>query len=343
MGPARVIDAASARLPPGAFAFVMATGIVALAADGIGADPIGHALAWITALGLGALGAVLLHRLVRHGRLAWADLSDHRVAAGYFTLPAGICVTGAVRAAGGDSVWAGRFLAIGVVAWLGVTYAFWAGMIVRSGKPELTRAINGTWLVAVVATQAVAILAATVTEGGPLGSALAFGAVCAYLLGIALYAFIAPVLMYRLVFRDVTGPELVPDHWVNLGAAAISALAGATLCGLDGLLPAGIRPALMGATLLFWSVATWWLPLLLVLGAWRHGIRQHPLRYEARYWSLVFPLGMYSVASARVSEVFGQPILSRLAAVVAPVAISAWVLTFIGLLRVALRSIRRRS
>lgn len=337
------MHAASARLPPGAFAFVMATGIVALAADGIGVHRLGQGLGWVTLLGLGALGVGLLHRLVCHRRRAWADLSDHRVAAGYFTLPAGICVAGAVCAAGGASAWAGRLLVLGVLAWLGITYAFWAAMILRRGKPPLARAINGTWLVSVVATQAVVILAALVAPGRPSAGALAFAGVCVHLLGVALYAFIAPVLMYRLVFRDVTGPELVPDHWINMGAAAISALAGATLCGLDGLLPADIRPALLGGTLLFWAVATWWLPLLLVLGVWRHGIRRHPLRYEARYWSLVFPLGMYSVASARVSTVFEQPSLARLAMLVAPVAIAAWALTFTGLLRAGLRVVRGAS
>lgn len=333
----------SAELPPGAFAIVMATGIVAVAARVAGMPHLALGLSWLTLGALVALAAALTHRLVRHGRRALADLLDHRIAAGYFTVPAGVCVAGTQQAlVQGAALWSRRLLVVGVAAWLLVTYAFWTAMIIRRGKPTLTRAVNGTWLVAVVATQAVSILASTVapTVDG-YSDALVFGALCTYLLGVALYAFVAPLLLYRLVFRDVTREGLTPDHWINMGAAAITTLAGASLSGLDGLsMLESVRPVLMGATLLFWTVATWWIPLLVLLGLWRHGIRSRPIRYEARSWSLVFPLGMYPVATARVADVFGLPALAVVAEWAALVALGAWILTFVGLLRAGLRVAR---
>src|SRR5689334_6303609 len=55
--------------------------------------------------------------------------------------------------------------------------------------------------------------------------------------------------------------------------------------------------ALRSTGRLAWAFGTWWIPLLVVLGLWRH-VRQHgPLSYEPTLWSVVFPLGMYSVAT----------------------------------------------
>lgn len=337
------IDDVSAKLPPGAFAIVMATGIMAIAAHVIGMPRVALALSWLTLGALVALTAALAHRLVRHGRRALADLLDHRVAAGYFTIPAGVCVAGTQQAlVQGSVLWSRRLLVVGAAAWLLMTYAFWTAMIIRRGKPALTHAVNGTWLIAVVATQAVSILASTVAPTvGERGDALAFAALCTYLLGIALYAFVAPLLLYRLVFRDVTRAGMAPDHWINMGAAAITTLAGASLSSLGGLsMLESVRPLLAGATLLFWTVATWWIPLLVMLGLWRHGIRSHRIRYEARSWSLVFPLGMYSVATARAADVFDLAPLLIMAEWVAPVALGVWTLTFAGLLRAGVRLAR---
>jgi hypothetical protein len=42
---------------------------------------------------------------------------------------------------------------------------------------------------------------------------------------------------------------------------------------------------------------TWWVPLLVIIGVWRHARRHWPLTYDPALWSVVFPLGMYSVAT----------------------------------------------
>jgi tellurite resistance protein TehA-like permease len=90
-------------------------------------------------------------------------------------------------------------------------------------------------------------------------------------------------------------------------------------------------------TVMSWAMASWWLPLLLLLGAWRHLARRIPLRYDAEYWSLVFPLGMYTVATIRVADAIGWPHLRSLAHVTGAAALVAWALTFAGLLRLPLR------
>src|SRR5690242_5657864 len=83
-----------------------------------------------------------------------------------------------------------------------------------------------------------------------------------------------------------------------MGATAISVLAGAKLLGLPpGPLLAAFHPVLAGVSVILWAFGTWLVPLLVGLGVWRHLVRRMPLRYDPGLWSMVFPLGMYCVAS----------------------------------------------
>ncbi|MFC7512225.1 hypothetical protein ACFQV4_25930 [Streptomyces thermocarboxydus] len=51
-----------------------------------------------------------------------------------------------------------------------------------------------------------------------------------------------------------------------------------------------------------WSFCTWLIPLLLALGVWRHVLHRVPLHYETSLWSMVFPVGMYGVASRELER-----------------------------------------
>jgi hypothetical protein len=91
-------------------------------------------------------------------------------------------------------------------------------------------------------------------------------------------------------FERMTPEQLTPSYWINMGAAAIATLAGARLSSAVASDPilAVTRSYVICETLFFWSVASWWIPLLAGLTVWRHLIGRVRLVYQFDYWSWCF-------------------------------------------------------
>jgi len=333
-------------LPPAYFALVMATGIVSIAAHDFGLAALSLALYLFNLLAYATLLALTLRRAWRWPRLVFADLIDHRLGPGFFTSVAASCIlgtetllmTGSVRAAMG-------FLALGVVLRIGLTYTIFTAFTVKRDKPPLEQGITGAWLIAVVATQSIAVLASLIARAWPQPYRLElnFFALSMWLWGGMFYIWIISLIFYRYSFFAFAPSDLTPPYWINMGAMAISTLAGARLVQntpdapfLDSLLP-----FLKGFTVFYWATGTWWIPMLLVLGVWRHVIQRFPLRYDPLYWGAVFPLGMYTVATRQMQDALDLPFLAPLPRVMFPLALAAWTLAFVGLVGEA-RKLRRR-
>jgi tellurite resistance protein TehA-like permease len=142
------------------------------------------------------------------------------------------------------------------------------------------------------------------------------------------------MIFYRYTFFPLDPRQLAPPYWINMGAMAISALAGTIFAQNSTASPilTSIEPFVLGLTLLFWATATWWIPLLIALGIWRHLIRRVPLGYDVVYWSAVFPLGMYTACTHRLARTVDQPFLEVIPQYLFWVAFAAWIMTLVGLL-----------
>ena len=326
------------RLDPGCFALVMASGIVSVDASQHGMAGLARALFLFNLVAYAWLLVLTALRLARFRHAMVADFVDPSRGAGFLTLAAATSVLGSQCVL--VVSWPGLALGLaiaGALLWLALIYLFFAATITARLKPGFTRSINGGWLVAVVSTQALSALVALLAGHTPaLHDGWLFVALCLYLLGAALYLLIITLVVYRMVFFPMRAREFTPPYWIDMGALAVTTLAG-SLVVINT--PAGsplapLLPFVKGFTLFFWATASWWIPLLLILEAWRHVWRHVPLRYETDDWDIVFPIGMYTVGTFELARALKLDFLRAIPAIGVYVSLLAWLLVaLIGLRR----------
>lgn len=322
-------------LNPAYFALVMATGIVSIASFLLGMPQIAYGLFWLNVLAFAVLWLLYILRAVISPGCLLSDLFDHKRGVGFFTAVAASCVLGSqfliltgLRAVA-IALW---FL--GIFLWFFLTYVMFTSFAVKESKPTLSEGIHGGWLVSVVGTQSVALLGALLAEGfGPYREQVLFFALTMWLGGGMLYIWIISLIFYRYSFFPMSPADLAPPYWINMGAMAISTLAGVALISAVAYsqVLGQIVPFLKGFTLFFWATATWWIPMLISLGIWRHVYKRFPLSYDPMYWGAVFPLGMYTACTYRLALVLDASYLVIVPHVFIYIAQMAWLATFIGL------------
>lgn len=315
--------------PPAAFAFVMATGIVSAALIDAGWTLAAWILQWIATAALLVLLVGLLGRLVVHTTDAAADFRDPHKGFGYLTMVAAINVVGiGFHPVAPAVTWI--LAAISIPLWLFLAYGVPLSMMLRTEMGESLRPrllpVDGTWFLWVVSTQSISMAAASLASGGNTVRLLSDAAVAFWGIGIMLYLTLTTLVMLRLLTGGENLGGIVPTNWIFMGATAITVLAGSMILHLPADVPV---VQLAGATVggisyLLWAFGLWWVPLLVAFGFWHHVVRREPVHYSTALWSIVFPLGMFAVATFRFGTENDMALVAFVGDWATWVAVAAW-------------------
>lgn len=320
-------------LDPAYFGLPMSTGAIALASHALGNDAVARFFFGLNNAEIAVLGLLFLLRVVLYFPSFRKDLAAHNKGAGFLTIVAALCILGtehvllAPNASAALALWCAAF-----TAWLVLSYSFFILVTIRRSKPGLGQGIDGSWLLFVVSVQALSILGCLIApQASPYLRHALFAALFLYLLGCLFYVVVIGMIFYRTTFFHMRADEFKPSYWIDMGAAAITTLAGTMLA--DAMARHGIYtdfiPLLKLGSAFFWVAGTWWIPVILFLEIWRHTII--PLRYHAGHWSLVFPLGVYTLCTWELAGMLHLPVLQSIAWVFLRIAWLAWGITFVGM------------
>jgi tellurite resistance protein TehA-like permease len=285
----------------------MATSVVSVALRSDGQDRLSAILLVVAGMLWLILAAVFAERALRDRR-RWR--TDTRT-------PAALTAVAATAVLGSRLALAGWT----VVAWaLAAAAAALAALLLPRVLRGLGARADGSAFLIPVAVQSLAtVLAAIVATTRPRWPA-----------DVALVLLVAGVACYVVVlvrFDPRAIVDGVGDQWVLGGAAAITALAAASL-RLDGLAP----PV---TAVVAWTAWAWALLCLPVLVAGE--VARPRLRYDIRRWATVFPLGMYAAAAFALDDAEGVAVARLLAGVGVWIACAAWLVVAAAAVRARFR------
>ena len=312
---------------PDAFAAVMATGILSIAARNHYYAKLSDTLGVTASLGLVVLVvAVVVAAVATRRRLFW-DSTDPDVTLRLFTFVAACAVL--------DTRFSSNLVVLRILGV--VAFSAWLILMVLTTRNmsahrwvALRDRAHGAWELASVGTSGLTIVMAQVSyyTGHRWWLLIAMPI---WLVAIALYALMTWLILWRAVAERLDRDGFEPDSWILMGGLAIATLAGDHLYQqLSGWLADAVRMA----TVVTWAAATLWIPQLIYFGLHRISRRPEVLQLTGVWWSLVFPLGMYSVATDATAAELGLRSTQTVSLVFFWNALAVWlIVAAAGLLR----------
>lgn len=322
-------------LYPGYFALVMATGIISNGFFLLEFRTISDVMLAVNALAFAVLALMTVARGLVFSSEFWSDLTNPRQVFSYFSLVAAVNVFGSQLLLR-DHLTLGIILWLfSLVAWVPLSYFSFSVLTFRDTE-ENVGVLTGGWLIAIVGAESIAVLGGKLSaEVATAGDAIFVVSHGFWGIGILLYLIFVTLFSYRIFFFRVTADEMNPLFWVIMGAAAITVNAGSAMMTAQeqiGYL-ASVKPFVEGISLIFWAWATWWIPLLVIFGVWRHVVMKAPLEYSPMYWSMVFPIGMYTVATWQLAAADQFAFMKEIPRVTVWIALAVWLVVGAGLVR----------
>lgn len=322
-------------LYPGYFAMTMATGIISTGFFLHNNIFLSNTFMVITLATWLVMFFLYIWRLIKYPKIVYASLIDPKTTFVFFTFVAATNICGVLLHQHGYST-------LAIICWF-VAFGYWSILMYLSftalcfaHKDREVNIMHGGWLILIVGTQSLVLLGTKIA--GDFGEYAAYMMVEIHMLwalGIIFYAVLVTLFCYRIFFKTMMAEDYSPFMWVIMGAAAISANAGTRLLLTDPVIPmlAELHAVVQLMSIMLWTWATWWIPLLVIMGVWIHGYKKVPLIYNPMQWSVIFPLGMYAVATNNLALSSQFTPLLLLANGMLWVACGAWLILILALLK----------
>jgi tellurite resistance protein TehA-like permease len=327
---------ADVNLSPDVFSSVMATGVLSIAARDHHYSRISGTLGIVASLGLLILVVLVLATAAIKRRIVIWDVTDPDVTLRMFTFVAACAVLDS-RVASHPVV--ARILgAVALSSWL-VLIALTARNMSTRRWVELRDHAHGAWELASVGTSGLAIVMAQAAYH--TGHRWWLGiAVPVWVTAIGIYVLMTWLILWRAVAERQDRDGFEPDTWILMGALAIATLAGDYIYQLG---PSWLAGSVRTVTVITWVAATLWIAPLIYFGLHRISQRPEGLRFGGVWWTLVFPLGMYSVATDAMAAELRLWSMQTVSLVFFWNALAAWLIVVVAGLLGFRHTVRRRA
>jgi len=320
-------------LYPGYFAMTMATGIISVAFNLQNYSTLSELFYYITIISWFILTYLYTWRLIKFPKTVFENLLNPKTTFIFFTFVAATDIVGML-------LYQHKFTNLALACWA-IAFIYWSALmyfgfasLCFSHKDREVNIVHGGWLILIVGTQSLVLLGSKIaSELGDYAAYMMVEIHMLWALGMIFYAIFVTLFCYRIFFMNMQANDYSPLMWVVMGAAAISANAGSSLLLTDPIIEllVNLRPVVQMLSIMLWTWATWWIPLLVIIGIWKHFYHKVPLKYDPMQWSIVFPLGMYTVATNNLALSSEFSPLLYLSSIMLWIALFVWVIIMLSL------------
>lgn len=202
------------------------------------------------------------------------------------------------------------FWYIAISFWLAISLSSFSVLFLyrKFEDRKIEDILHGGWFFVTVGTQSTAFLGIVVAEHAVQHILfIQLFSFALWSIGAILYLTFMVFIFLRLIFYQFSRNAVVTPYWINIGAAALTALTSAILyrhISVTGGPFTDFLSFLKGITLFFWSIGLWWLPFLVILAIRKQAYSNDGLMFTVGYWEVVFSLGLYSYSTIHMIGLF---------------------------------------
>lgn len=312
-------------LSPSNFAFVMATGALALAFFKTGWTLLFEIFLFMGLVGYTILTVLFILRAYFLKSQLIDDFKDIQKMFRYLTFSAGSSALAMGFSLNGNEA-IGLYLGcIGAFSFILMTYTLFCALFFHIHAS--IQAISPFWLLLAIASNSSGIVITTLWNSKMLiHPSTLLMAFCFWSFGVFIYGIFMGLNLFRMIFFPFSGKDMDPCYWTCMGAAAIAVVDGGQLISVINppQFILMITPFIKGVILLLWAWGTVWIPILCLMEVWKVVYFKVPFHYQQSLWAMVFPFGMYTTATHFLTNIFQLKILEGWVSVLLWITFAVW-------------------